>query len=183
MCSRNIKKIVIVLVIVVTAFTTSACTPRLTLLSPQEAVSLERELVNLLKSGLTLMRTGDLEEAQATFDIAKELSPSDARVLDALGCVAFRRGALDRAKDYFSQSVASDRKYSRAYAHLALVAETNGDFKEAALLYKMAIKLNPLNFRGRHNYGIFVKHSYNAEELSKWEKKKAEAVRVTRDKL
>ena len=100
------------------------------------------------------MRKGDLEgfsNAHALLELAYEIAPGDPRVLDGFGCLAWRRGQVNLAEDYFKKALELDETYDPAYAHLALVAESKGEYQAARELLGLALRHNPLNYRARNN--------------------------------
>jgi Tfp pilus assembly protein PilF len=125
-------------------------------LSPQDEVMREERLVSLLTVGAHQLRAGSSSAALASFELARELSPTDPRVMDALGCVAWNRQEHVLAKYYFQEAIRINPNYDRAYAHLALIAEANGDILAAKELLQIAIRLNPLNYRARNNYAAVL---------------------------
>ena len=127
-----------------------------------------QSLESLLRQGVLMLRKGDrvsLQRAEAAFELGYELAPDDPRVLDGLGAVAFLYGRQSSAKQRFEQAIRSSPKYARAYVHLALVAERRGDKMEALRLLREALRLDPLEFRGRNNLaGILFDGATTSEE-------------------
>ena len=135
----------------------AGCAPAGRTLSVEEQVVREQRLVSLIAQGTALLRrpgAANLEQARAAFELAGELSPRDARVLDGLGCVAWRRGNFSAARSYFSEAIRADPGYDRALAHMALIAFRDGNFPEADELFRRALILNPLNYRARNNFVV-----------------------------
>ncbi len=124
---------------------------------PEIEQQIEAKVVNLMQQGVAEMRRGELSRSEANFSLAKELRPSDPRVLDGFGCLALRRGNYSLAKSYFKQAISVDPRYSRPYAHLAIIARLNGEFQAANELLTAALTLNPLNSRARGEYSRLLK--------------------------
>lgn len=129
-----------------------------------------RRLEQLLREGVLYLRKGNepsLRRAQAAFELAYEISAKDPRVLDGLGSVAFHRGAPETARYYFEQATMTSPTYARAFAHLALLAEKNGERTKALHLLQTALALDPLDYRARNNYGgMLVDEASTPEQRS-----------------
>lgn len=128
---------------------------------PSLGQSLAREgrLVSLLGEATEYLRSPAataLSDAEAALQLALELAPEDPRVIDGLGCVAWRRGESARAKELFQRVLILNPLYDRAYVHLALIAQDEGDDPAAAALLQRALELNPLNVRARNNYALLL---------------------------
>lgn len=117
---------------------------------------IEAKLKTLLAVAVTSLRRDEPEQAEAVLELARELRPADARVLDGFGCVYFRQGRMAEARGMFQRAISADRGYSRPYAHLAAIAKQNGDFQAANELLRAALTLNPLNNRARTNYSVLI---------------------------
>ncbi len=123
-------------------------------LTPEQKAKRELKLQELLRAGNRSLRLGDwdnLDHAQSAYTLARELSPEDPRVIDGLGCVAWRKGNAEQAEFYFRRAAELNRAYDRPVAHLALVAEQRGHTVAAKELLQRALQLNPLNFKARNN--------------------------------
>ena len=108
---------------------------------------------------MVLLRTdgvANVKEAHIRLSAAYELAAHDVRVIDGLGCVAYRLGQIELAVRYFRAAIYLDPGYDRAYAHLALIAERQGKAREASRLYRQALALNPLNHRTRNNFAMHL---------------------------
>lgn len=127
-------------------------------LSPEEQTLREQRIRQLLSSGNRSLRAGDegLDAALASYTIARELAPEDPRVLDGLGCVAWRKGNIDMAEMYFRRAAELDSRYDRPVAHLALVAEARGHRRAALGLLVRAVQMNPLSFRARNDFAAEI---------------------------
>lgn len=131
--------------------------------SAEEEAFVERKVRMLLLQGNKYLTEDDsLLLAKASYQVARELKPNDARVLDALGAVAWREGKDQVALDFFKAAYAQDYRYDRPLVHLALVAEKRGDILAAKELLLKAIKMNPLNYRAKNNLGALIAN-YNLD--------------------
>ena len=137
--------------------------------SSQDSAARETKLRQLLATGNKLLKQGSwqsLDQAQAAYSLARELAPQDARAVDGLGCVAWRKGNIDLAEFYFRRACELSADYDRPIAHLALVAEARGHLNAAKELLQRAVKLNPLNFRARNNLAaLALKGAGDADSL------------------
>ena len=125
----------------------------------QNPAETERHIQKLMEAGTMALRQGtweSFERAQMAFELARDLAPNDARVLDGLGCVEWRRGHLGLATDFFNRAIALSPSYDRPYVHLALTEEQQGSKQRAQELLKTALKLNPMNFRARNNLAAMM---------------------------
>lgn len=120
-----------------------------------------RELIlqQLIEQGVLALGSrspAGVERAFGVFSVAGQLAPDDPRVVDGLGAVAYRRGQRDYAVLLFQKAIQLDSSYSRPYAHLALIAEDDGDKEAARELLEMSRRLNPMSYRARHNLALLV---------------------------
>lgn len=136
-------------------------------LGPEAAALREQKIRALLSQGVQGLRArsdAGADVAEAAFEIALALDPTDARVLDALGCLAFYRRNYELAKQYFQRAIEKNRNYDRPVAHLAAVAELKGDTVAALELYHLARRINPLNYRNRNNFAVFLASELGSAE-------------------
>ena len=109
----------------------------------------------LVDQGVALMRTGDLDRAEAAFETAWEVARLTAAI-DGLGCVAFLRGDHLTAEKYFLAAIDTDPEYYDSFANLALLYESIGKVSLAKRYYRTAIAGDPENFRARNNYAASI---------------------------
>ncbi len=135
------------------------CVKRTNLLTIEQQHNREQLLQRLLSVGVDALRAGseaDLLIASDAFSFAAELAPTDRRVLDGLGVLAWRRCKLAEAKRLFQRAISSDPEYSRPYAHLAIIAEAEGDIRAALELLRIALERNPLNYPARKHRELLL---------------------------
>ena len=141
--------------------------------SPAELIARQKRVEALLTRGVLLLRAGDsssLRLALNSFRSVAEILPDDPRGYDGLGCVFVRIESYARARRYFETALRLDPSYDPAYAHLAFVDEATGQTDNAAENYRRALLENPLNYRARLNFSLYLKkhHAPLAEmELEK----------------
>lgn len=152
--------LLLLLILVASSCTlTSSCTMASRQYSAEELAMREQKVRLLLMQGNKALRRGTwdgFEHAQAAYSTARELAPDDPRVLDGLGCVAWRKGNPNLAELYFKHAAELNPEYDRPVAHLALVAERRGHKRAALQLLRRAVASNPLNFHARNNYAALL---------------------------
>jgi len=125
---------------------------------------------NLIDQGAAFLRSGELEQAKASFRLSLELVRS-AAALDGLGCVAFLRGELGNAQAYFLRAYEIDPNYQETLSNLALLYNFIGASDEAERLFKRVLQHDPTIIQSRNNFGVLLKESGNIhkarEELYK----------------
>lgn len=134
-------------------------------LTLEQELAREGKLRRLLLKATLEMKNADfhsLGRAEAALELARDLVPNDARVTDGLGCIEWRRGNIEMAEYLFKKAVEFNPEYDRAYAHLALIAESRGDIWAAIELFNIALRKNPLNYMARNNLGALL---YERDEL------------------
>jgi Flp pilus assembly protein TadD len=89
-------------------------------------------------------RNQRLPEARELIEKALELAPDDAFIVDSMGWVLFRQGALEDALRYLKRAYAA-RPDPEIAAHLAEVLWTMGDKAEAERVLKETVDKNPDN--------------------------------------
>ncbi len=93
--------------------------------------------------GLRLSSAGRHFEAIECFERALADSPSDTRVLFALGNTASQLGQPQVARQFFAQVLALDPHRLEAVVNLANLLRAEGQFEAAALLLRPALSRNP----------------------------------------
>lgn len=109
-----------------------------------------QQAVRLIEDGTVQLRVGDLDQADALFSLAYQITPL-AAALDGQGCVAFRRGDLNRAEQLFSDAYRLDAGYDEGAAHLALLLEVRGERERALEIYDWYLRRHPDDWWARNN--------------------------------
>ncbi|NDC37906.1 MAG: hypothetical protein EBZ48_07610 [Proteobacteria bacterium] len=134
-------------------------------MQPAQRPALEQgKALQLIDQGTTQLRRGELEKAQASYQMAYDLAKLP-QGLDGLGCVALLRGEYKLAEDYFKTAMEQDPTYQTPLANLALLYDLSGRSKEAKLFYRRAIDAQPLNARVRSNFGAFIADTEEGREF------------------
>lgn len=95
--------------------------------------------------GYTLAeKTNRLNEAAELLEKALSLSPEDAFVLDSMGWLHYRKGNLDKAKDFLERAWRI-RQDPEIAAHLGEVLWVKGNRDEASRLWNAALQSHPKN--------------------------------------
>lgn len=129
----------------------------------------------LIDQGVIALENGDLERAQAAFEVAGEVAqiPQSA---DGLGCVAFLKGDLDLAERYFLQAYDIDPTYDHVLGNLALLYEERGETERAHQFYESALTRSPESFQYRNNFAVFLEQRLQAKAEARAQLKKGEAL-------
>ncbi len=142
----------------------SGCVQRLSVVEQGERSQKVEELLTRATLLMRENRDDALAEARAALFLAGQLMPSEARVSDGLGCIAFREKEYPAAEAWFSRAISLNPQYSRGYAHLALLAAGRGDMTGAMELFQHALHLNPLDARARNNFAVYLLEQGAARE-------------------
>jgi Flp pilus assembly protein TadD len=95
--------------------------------------------------GYTFAERGErLEEAAQLIEKALKLLPDDPFIMDSMGWVQYRLGALDKALSYLKRAYAEQSDPEIA-VHLGEVLWAQGNREEAGKILQSALKENPDN--------------------------------------
>lgn len=95
--------------------------------------------------GYTLVeRTDRLQEAAELLEKALSLAPDDAFILDSMGWLQYRKGNLDKAREYLERAWKL-RQDPEIAAHLGEVLWMKGSREEASRLWDSSLRSNPDN--------------------------------------
>ena len=111
--------------------------------------------MQLIEHGARQLEMGFTEQAYASFEMAFEQYPlPDA--IDGLGCGERYKGNVENAREFFELALDLEGGYHKARAHLATVAELQGDFDVAEKLYREYLYEVPDDVRIRNNFAAFL---------------------------
>lgn len=96
-----------------------------------------------LTAAATAREAGRLDEAQASLDRARVMSPESAVVLRELARVEGARGAFDAAETHARAAVTLDPGDAEAHAVLGDILDAHGRLREAAAAFGRAISIDP----------------------------------------
>jgi len=95
--------------------------------------------------GYTLAeQTNRLNEATELLDKAISLAPEDPFILDSMGWLHYRKGNLDKAREFLERAW-RQRQDPEIAAHLGEVLWMRGDREEASRLWRTALQSHPRN--------------------------------------
>jgi tetratricopeptide (TPR) repeat protein len=112
----------------------------------QEARGQERpagKVDSWLEQGRAHQQSGRLEEAEAAYRQALDLSPHHAETLHLLGLVTYRQHRLPEALDYLRAAIERQPTLPTYWFNLGVVSQRAGRSEDAVTAYQKAIALNP----------------------------------------
>jgi tetratricopeptide (TPR) repeat protein len=115
----------------------------------RDAVRSRLELLKLrvvqvqIEAGIQARQAGRLDEAQATFERALDVSPSSPVILRELAMVEAARGSLDSAESHARRAIQLDQGDAEAHAVLGGVLEAKGQYADAANAFAAASAIDP----------------------------------------
>lgn len=112
----------------------------------------ELYIVNSLIAA-SLVRTGDVELAQATFELALQQNPRFWEALNGLANILARKGEVPPAIKLYRQAIEIAPEQPSVHHNLANALAVKGDLAESEEQYQHALKLNPHYAVARLNYG------------------------------
>jgi Flp pilus assembly protein TadD len=107
----------------------------------------------LMRCGVVLMGTAQVERAVANFERALEQRPGDAEATLGLARAYELKGDFDRAEQLYKQAVALRPDYWGGYNELGAFYFERGRYKDAADCWRTVTDLLPLNPYGWSNLG------------------------------
>lgn len=96
-----------------------------------------------LTTATNARQAGRLDEAQASLDRARAMSPDSAVVLRELARVEGARGAFDAAETHAREAVKLDPGDADAHAVLGEILDAHGRLREAAAAFGRAVAIEP----------------------------------------
>lgn len=114
-----------------------------------QPAKLKPEAAKMVEKGVVLLRRGELEQADAAFEVAAILHPH-AITSDALGCICLVKSDLPCAERHFKEALKRDSSYVHGWNHLALLYELRGDRDLALVTYQRVLQMEPLDYAARN---------------------------------
>ena len=121
---RNLESLVLALVVLLALTGLQAQTTPL-------AIPKTEDVQSQYQAGLSLVRSGHIDEAISTFKKALEIAPSDKVLLDATGAAYSLEGDLANAQSYFVESMKVDPNFLPAKQNLGITLYSLGRYPEA----------------------------------------------------
>jgi arylsulfatase A-like enzyme/Flp pilus assembly protein TadD len=119
-------------------------------------MDLEPHIWNML--GFAYLRTGDLENAQKTFEKALSIDDEDASVLSNCGHLYLsiynktkKLSDHQKAVDFFKKSMEQDPNYAPAYDGLGIAYLISGDLDKSIYYWEKTIEFSPPNANSVYN--------------------------------
>jgi eukaryotic-like serine/threonine-protein kinase len=126
-----------------------------------------------LQLGNYQLAAGNLKEAAAQYQRAVDLSEDNPMAHYNLGLANTQLGKLNEAEANLRESSRLE-PYVDTYAALGALAEVEGNYADAAALYKKAIELDPVNYKAWGNLGSAYLWGGNHEQSTQAYRKAAE---------
>ncbi|MBI3594059.1 MAG: tetratricopeptide repeat protein [Nitrospirae bacterium] len=104
-----------------------------------------------------LLKEGRLDQAEILYREILTNHSKNPTVLHDLGIVAFHKGQLARAADFFIKALAFKPDYATAYNNLGAVCDEMGRQEDAKACYEMSLVLVPNYAEAHHNLGVLYK--------------------------
>ncbi len=89
--------------------------------------------------GFSLMKNGDIPDAEKCARRAVELAPNDAKSQSLLATLCYRLGRINEAESYFKAAISADPVPSEPYYNLALICSRSDRKVEAKNYYDQAL--------------------------------------------
>ncbi|HEY7128289.1 MAG TPA: tetratricopeptide repeat protein [Nitrospira sp.] len=117
-----------------------------------------------LEQGRIHQQAHRLQEAEAAYRQALELSPEHAEALHLLGLVAYRQQRLQEALHYLHEAVERQPSSSVYWFNLGVVSQKAGPTQDALEAYRKAIALNPRHAEAYGNLGNVLRDTGNLSD-------------------
>jgi predicted TPR repeat methyltransferase len=117
-----------------------------------------------LQAGLSLHRSGELDEAIASYRRALSINPDLAQAHGNLGTALKQRGNLDEAISSYRQAVTINPKFAEVHFNLGNALKEQGKLDAAISSYRQAALLKPDFAQAHNNLGATLKEQGNLDE-------------------
>lgn len=120
------------------------------------------QAILLNDQGIRYLARGNLEPAEARFQLALEYNPRFVEALCNLALVELERGNFDRASQLLRRALRANENIAQPYHGLGVLAERRGDRTAAADHYRAALAVDPGFIPARLNLArlLFEAHHY-----------------------
>ena len=106
--------------------------------------------------GMIYTMINDFGRAKEFYEKAADINSMNYHAKLSLGQIALIYGDLDEAEKYFMQGIKSEETESGSYYYLSKIAMLKGDQDKATNYMKVAVDLNPNNYKQLHKDPIFM---------------------------
>jgi tetratricopeptide (TPR) repeat protein len=166
---KNIDKILISSVIIITLILTSATYARNKVW--KDEFSLWKDVVNKnhnngrahLSLGVAFKSKGQIDKAIEHYQISRNLNPMHPMPPNNLGLAYSSKGFIDKAIEQFQIAIKLNPYYSDAYYNLGIAYNSKGEIDKSIEQYQIAIKLNPGHWRAYFNLGNAYRFQRNLD--------------------
>jgi tetratricopeptide (TPR) repeat protein len=118
------------------------------------AILADSNLRSLVAGAVAHHRAGRLNEAEAAYRVALELSPGHAAITHNLGVLAAARGEHSSALEYFDRAIATDPDYPAAHFSRAVAQHALGHTRQAIASFSRASVLDPGHYDAHRALGF-----------------------------
>ena len=122
--------------------------------------------------GMVYTMINDFGRAKEFYEKAAEINSMDYHAKLSLGQIALIYGELEEAEQYFMQGIKSEETEAGSYYYLSKISMLKGDVDKASNYMKVAVDLEPNNYKHLHKDPIFTpirKEVPKPEEIKKEE--------------
>lgn len=108
----------------------------------------------LIAFGKVLLKENKLNPAIEKFEDALTFSPNNANLKSTLGTLYMKRNDIEKAMDFFNESMNIEKKYSNSLIGLAAIHQYHQKFEDALALYKITFVNNNESALVWNNLGL-----------------------------
>jgi Flp pilus assembly protein TadD len=112
------------------------------------------EFSNLVADAIAHHDAGRLDEAEAAYGAALEVSPAHAAIMHNLGTIAAVRGDGGAAIKWFDLAIGAEPRYASAYYNRAVALETLGRRRDAIQSFRRACAIEPEHYASHRALGF-----------------------------
>ncbi len=131
--------------------------------------------------GMIYTMINDFGRAKEFYEKAADINSMNYHAKLSLGQIALIYGDLDEAEKYFMQGIKSKETESGSYYYLSKIAMLKGDQDKAANYMKVAVDLEPKNYKQLQKDPIFTPIRKEVPKPEQVEKKEIEEVQKETD--
>ncbi|MCM8820043.1 MAG: tetratricopeptide repeat protein, partial [Candidatus Omnitrophica bacterium] len=132
--------------------------------------------------------SGDYNKMQEVLQVAEKIEPHNPTVLFSLGATFFYLGNLNMAEKYFIKAIKNYPFYLDAYYNLGFIYNLKGRHKEAKIVLKKLIELEPDDFVAHFELGktyeatgefnlALLEYKKALLTINRWRKKEIEIIK------
>ena len=115
---------------------------------------IDLDVVDIIKSGESVLEKGNFKKARSKFLEALSLVPEDPQLHNRLGMLEMSQGNPEKAKTYYSKACELAPDVSRYHMRLGDSFQRLGKFEDAIHSYARSLELEPKNAPAWNNRGF-----------------------------